>query len=77
MPPSSKPESARNLGEGEEETLTGTPQRGVRSPLPADIALSVLDEHLHGPWEPGGTTAAEGNRAYRRRKGPDTDRALE
>jgi RNA-directed DNA polymerase len=32
-------------------------------PLPANIALSVLDEHLHGPWEPGGTMATEGKRA--------------
>ena len=37
------------------ETPTGTPQGGILSPLMANIALSVLDEHLHGPWQPGGT----------------------
>ena len=37
-----------------EDTDTGTPQGGILSPLLANIALSVLDEHLHGPWKPGG-----------------------
>jgi hypothetical protein len=37
-----------------EDTLTGTPQGGILSPLLAYIALSALDEHLTGPWEPGG-----------------------
>lgn len=56
--------------------LTGTSQGGVLSPLLATIALSVLDEHLHGPWEPGGTMATEGKRAYRRRKGQPTWRVV-
>jgi RNA-directed DNA polymerase len=30
------------------ETITGTPQGGILSPLLANIALSVLDEHLAG-----------------------------
>ncbi len=38
-----------------EDTDTGTPQGGILSPLLANIALSVLDEHLHAPWKPGGT----------------------
>ena len=33
-----------------EETLTGTPQGGILSPLLANIALSVLDEHLDAQW---------------------------
>ena len=44
------------LGEVE-DTDTGTPQGGILSPLLANIALSVLDEHLHAPWKPGGTMA--------------------
>ena len=35
------------LGE-HEDTHTGTPQGGILSPLLANIALSVLDEHLMG-----------------------------
>jgi RNA-directed DNA polymerase len=37
-----------------EDTHTGTPQGGIVSPLLANIALSVLDEYVHAPWEPGG-----------------------
>ncbi|WP_328412935.1 group II intron reverse transcriptase/maturase [Nocardia sp. NBC_00403] len=32
------------------ETITGTPQGGILSPLPATIALSVLDEHFAARW---------------------------
>jgi len=32
------------------ETLTGTPQGGILSPLLANIALSVLDEHFDAQW---------------------------
>jgi len=39
------------------ETHTGTPQGGILSPLLANNALSVLDEHLHGPWRSGGSMA--------------------
>jgi RNA-directed DNA polymerase len=55
------------LGE-HEDTHTGTPQGGILSPLLANIALSVLDEHLHGPWKPDGTMSTEYRRA--RRRGP-------
>lgn len=34
------------------DTLTGTPQGGILSPLLANIALSALDEHLFAQWEP-------------------------
>jgi RNA-directed DNA polymerase len=33
------------------ETITGTPQGGVLSPLLANIALSLLDEHFTRKWE--------------------------
>ena len=48
---------------GPQETFTGTPQGGILSPLLANIALSVLDEHLTGPWKPGGAMPAPGRRA--------------
>ncbi|WFB11396.1 group II intron reverse transcriptase/maturase [Streptomyces sp. LX-29] len=53
-----------------EDTLTGTPQGGILSPLLANIALSALDEHLTGPWEPGGEMAT----AYQRRRRRATGR---
>ena len=56
------------LGEVE-DTDTGTPQGGILSPLLANIALSVLDEHLHAPWKPGGTMGTALQRRSRRRKG--------
>src|SRR5213076_1119924 len=52
------------LGE-HRETLTGTPQGGILSPLIFNIALSVLDEHLHGPWQQGGAMPASGRRVVR------------
>lgn len=33
------------------ETITGAPQGGILSPLLANIALSVLDEHFARKWE--------------------------
>ena len=33
------------------ETITGTPQGGILSPLLANIALAVLDEHFSAKWE--------------------------
>jgi RNA-directed DNA polymerase len=56
------------LGE-HRETLTGTPQGGILSPLIFNIALSALDEHLTAPWEEGGAMSADHKRAARRRKG--------
>jgi RNA-directed DNA polymerase len=52
-----------------EDSPTGTPQGGVLSPLLANIALSALDEHVHGPWRPGGATGSPVSRALRRRRG--------
>jgi RNA-directed DNA polymerase len=47
-----------------EDTHTGTPQGGILSPLLANIALSVLDEALHAPWQP----KAEMSTGMRRRR---------
>ncbi|EQD36735.1 RNA-directed DNA polymerase, partial [mine drainage metagenome] len=48
------------------KTITGTPQGGILSPLLANIALSVLDEHFTRKWEALGSA---GTRANRRRQG--------
>ena len=47
-------------------THTGTPQGGILSPLLANIALSVLDEHFARKWEALGPSWT---RAKRRRQG--------
>ncbi len=39
------------------------------SPLLANIALSVLDEHVHAPWRPGGAMSTSMRRQTRRKKG--------
>jgi hypothetical protein len=51
------------------DTLTGTPQGGLLSPLIFNIALGALDEHLTGPWKTGGQMSTPSRRATRRRKG--------
>jgi len=60
----------------QQDTLTGTPQGGILSPLLANIALSALDEHVMAPWKPGGTMSTSGKRAYRRSKGQPTWRII-
>lgn len=51
------------------DTPTGTPQGGILSPLLANIALSVLDEHVHAPWAPGQAMSTSTRRNTRRKKG--------
>ena len=50
-----------------EDTLTGTPQGGILSPLLANIALSALDEHFTRQWQQ--EMGTDGQRAKRRRSG--------
>ena len=51
------------------DTITGTPQGGLLSPVLANIALSVLDEHFTRKWEALG---AAWTRAKHRRNGGAT-----
>jgi RNA-directed DNA polymerase len=44
------------------ETTTGTPQGGILSPLLANIALSVIDEHFAQKWEALGPRSTRGKR---------------
>ena len=48
-----------------EETLTGTPQGGILSPLLANIALSALDDHFDRQWHQ--EMGSDGQRRKRRR----------
>ena len=48
------------------DTIAGTPQGGILSPLLANIALSVLDEHFTSKWDALGT---EYHRSKHRRNG--------
>jgi len=54
-------------------TITGTPQGGILSPLLANIALSVLDEHFTAKWEALGPAWT---RAKRRRAGTPAMRLI-
>jgi RNA-directed DNA polymerase len=49
------------------ESVTGTPQGGILSPLLANVALSVLDEHF--AQAPGGPRSTTKQRWTRRQKG--------
>lgn len=50
-----------------EQTITGTPQGGILSPLLANIALSALDEHFARQWQQEMGTSRR--RAARRKRG--------
>ena len=54
-------------GGASRETVTGTPQGGILSPLLANVALSVLDEHI--AEAPGGARSTTKQRWTRRQKG--------
>ena len=51
---------------GQEETLAGTPQGGILSPLIANAALSALDEHFAHAWQTTMTTRPEREKIRRR-----------
>lgn len=53
----------------EAETVTGTPQGGIISPLLANIVLSALDEAIMAPWAPGGDQSTQWGRRKRRING--------
>ena len=57
-----------------EDSHTGTPQGGILSPLLANIALSVLDEHVAEQWT--SLMGTEDRRWRRRRKGLGTWRLV-
>src|SRR5437764_12523765 len=59
-----------------EDSDTGTPQGGILSPLLANIALAVLDEHVMAPWQPDGPMGTTARRNYRRSKGLPTWRIV-
>jgi RNA-directed DNA polymerase len=48
----------------------------VLSPLLANIALGVLDEHVHAPWLPGGAMSTASRRHARRSMGLPTWRIV-
>ena len=56
------------------DTITGTPQGGILSPLLANIALGVLDEHFVQAWQAMGKTGS--GRRHRRRRGLATYRLV-
>jgi RNA-directed DNA polymerase len=56
------------------DSVSGTPQGGILSPLLANVALSVLDEHIAGAA--GGLRSTTKQREIRRRKGLPNYRIL-
>jgi RNA-directed DNA polymerase len=58
----------------QEESLAGTPQGGILSPLLANIALSALDEHFTKQWQTA--MSSPGQRIQRKREGLGTWRLI-
>lgn len=59
-----------------EDSDTGTPQGGILSPLLANIALTVLDEHVMAPWRPDREMGTTYRRHHRRAVGLPTWRIV-
>ena len=59
---------------GLQDSTAGTPQGGILSPLLANVALSVLDEHIAGL--PGGPATGSDERAKRLRHGQQNFRLV-
>jgi RNA-directed DNA polymerase len=59
-----------------EESDTGTPLGGILSPLLANIALSVLDDHVMAPWQPDAEMGTTYRRHRRRQLGLPTWRIV-
>jgi RNA-directed DNA polymerase len=59
-----------------QDSDTGTPQGGILSPLLANIALSVLDEHVMAPWRPDQEMGTTYRRHRRRQLGLPTWRIV-
>jgi RNA-directed DNA polymerase len=57
-------------------TDTGTPQGGILSPLLANIALEVLDEHFARVWAATSATRVDRSRRRRRRRGEPIHRLV-
>jgi RNA-directed DNA polymerase len=55
------------------DTLTGTPQGGILSPLLANLALTRLDDHFHAKWAAHGNAT---NRTRHRNRGGATYRLV-
>ena len=62
----------------DQDTPTGTPQGGILSPLLANIALTVLDDHYQHKWDAdvAGYRDPDGRRKHLRRKGGATYRLI-
>jgi RNA-directed DNA polymerase len=58
----------------QEDTVAGTPQGGILSPLIANVALSALDEHFAHAWQT--TMATRPARESTRRRGGATYRLI-
>ena len=59
-----------------EETLTGTPQGGILSPLLANIALSALDEYFDQQWRKEMGTDRQRRKRRRNARAPGKSSAM-
>ncbi|MCC9711509.1 hypothetical protein E4N62_43615 [Streptomyces sp. MNU76] len=59
------PEGRNPAGDRDNGAIRDRHPQGGSSPLLANIALSALDEHVMGPWKPGGTMSSDSRRFTR------------